>query len=412
MNKIRETDIFLAIDVGTTKVCAVAAYRNERRVIEILGVGLHPCSGLSANGITDLEDISNAVSHAVQKAMNDIPAAGTPKAIVGISGTFIHSQNSTGSVVLSRHGRAVTQVDIEQCIEAVVQKSVPKDYEVVHAIPRWFRMDENSYIRDPMGMEGSVLEIDAHLIVGRQSILKNLRRCITKTGIPVEGFACQAIACSESVLTDEEKNTGIALVDIGGETTSVLVYFEGSIYHSEIIGIGGDDITRDINHYFQTPYDNAETMKKYNGSVLVETIDPEETLEVVRFKNRRTIVVRRLRLCEVIEARVEQILEEVLRSLRSQNLLGLIYGGVVLTGGTSLLEGIREKTQLVIQRDTHLGYPNGVVGFEDIITSPSYATAIGLLHYGYERRDAHMALYGTGLKKVFRRFMRWAHETF
>jgi len=363
MYKLIEADTLLAVDIGTTKVCAVAAYRNERRVVEILGVGQHACSGLSANGITDLEDIANAISHATRKALNDNPTLGTPRAIIGISGTFIHSQNSTGSVVLSRHGRAVTQADIEQCIEAVVRKSVPKDYEVIHAIPRWFRMDENSYIREPMGMEGSVLELDAHLVVGRQSILKNIRRCIHKAGLIVEGFACQSIACSESVLTDEEKNTGIALVDIGGETTSVLVYFEGSIYHSEIIGIGGEDITRDINHYFQTPYDNAEMMKKYNGSVLVDTIDPEETIEVVRFKNRRTIVVRRLRLCEVIEARVEQILEEVLRSLRSQNLLGLIYGGLVLTGGTSLLDGMREKTQIVIQRDTHLGYANGVFGY-------------------------------------------------
>ncbi|MGI6455733.1 MAG: cell division protein FtsA [bacterium] len=409
---INDNETLLAIDIGTTKVCAIAAVRNERNVIQVLGMGIHPCAGLSAGGIQDMEEIVSAVSNACHKALNEAPDIGIPRAVVGISGTFIQSHNTTGSVVLSRHGRAVTSMDVDQCIDAAIRKSVPRDYDVLHAIPRWFRLDDSSYIRDPVGMEGSVLEVEAHLLIGRQNILKNIRRCVNKAGFSVEEIACQPIVSSEAVLTEEEKDTGIALVEIGGETTSIVVYYEGSIYHSEILGIGGVDITRDINHYFQTPIENAENLKKYSGSTLLESIDPEETIEVVRFKNRRTIVAKKLLLCEIIEARVEHILEEVLRSLRTRDLLGCLFGGIVLSGGSSLLEGIREKTQSMMHRDTHIGYPNGVVGLEEIITSPSYANAIGLLHYGFERRDLYQEFYGTGIKRMIRKLLRWAQEAF
>jgi len=251
-----------------------------------------------------------------------------------------------------------------------------------------------------------------HLITGRQTILKNLRRAVSMAGFAVEEMAYQPIASSESVLTEEEKNTGVALVDIGGEVTSLLVFYEGSIYHSQTIEIGGEDITRDINHYFQTPMENAETLKKYSGTASVEHVDPSEMLEIVRFKNRRTLVVEKRRLCEVMEARVEQIIEEVMRSLRAKDLLGLLFAGIVLTGGTSLLDGIGEKARKITQREIQIGYPNGVVGYETIVASPIYAMAVGLLHYGFERRDAQVVLYGTGMKRILRQAVRWVQETF
>jgi len=407
-----DRDYMLAIDIGTTKVCAVVARRNERRVIEILGHGLHPCTGLSATGIVNLEEIVASISNACHKALNHVPGLEIHKAVAAVSGTFIQSQNTTGSLILSKHGRPVNADDIAQCIEAAIRKSVPSEFEVIHPMPRWFRLDETPFIRDPLGMVGSLLEVDVHLIIGRVSILKNLRRCVAKAGFAVEDLAYQPVASSLSVLTEDEKNIGVALVDIGGETTSVLVFYEGSIFHSETIGIGGEDITRDINHYFQTPLENAENLKKYSGSTWLDTVDPEEPLEVVRFKNRRTITVKRRLLCEIIDARVEQIIEEVIRSLRSRDLMGVMYGGIVLAGGSSLLDGIREKTQDQFQRDTHIGFPNGVAGYEEIVASPSYASVIGLLHYGYERRDAQTAVYGTGWTGLARRAWRWLQETF
>ncbi len=412
MKRSLDRDTMLAIDIGTTKIAAVVARRNERKVIEVLGHGIHPCSGLSSTGIVDLEEIVASISNACRKAHNHVPDLEMRRAVMAVSGTFIQSQNTIGSLVLSRHGRAVTQEDIDQSIKAAIVRAVPKDFEVIHPIPRWFRLDETPLIRDPLGMVGSVLEVDVHLIIGRESILKNLRRCVVKAGYNVEELAYQPIASSLSVLGEEEKNIGVALVDVGGETTSILVFYEGSIYHSETIGIGGEDITRDINHYFQTPLENAEKLKKYSGSAWLESVNPEDTLEVVRFKNRRTILVKKRRLCEIIEARVEQIADEVIRNLRSRDLLGMIYGGVVLTGGSSMLDGIREKTQSIFERDTLIGYPNGVVGHEEVVGSPGFATVIGLLHYGFERRDAHAAVYGPGLAGWLKRAKRWAQDTF
>ncbi len=407
-----DKDAMLAIDIGTTKITAIVARRNERKAIEVLGHGIHACSGLSATGIIDLEEIVASISSASHKALNHAPDIEMRKAVIAVSGTFVQSQNTVGSLALSRHGRAVTQDDIDLCIRAAIGRAMPKDFEVVHAIPRWFRLDDTPFIRDPLGMVGSVLEVDVHLIIGRQSILKNLKRCVTKAGFSVEELAYQPIASSLSVLGDEEKNVGVALIDIGGETTSVLVFYEGSIYHSETIGIGGEDISRDINHYFQTPIDNAEKLKKYAGSAFLDSVDVDEMLEIVRFKNRRTIMVKKMRLCEIIEARVEQINDEVIRMLRSHDLLGTIYGGVVLTGGASMLDGMREKSMEAFECEAIIGYPNGVVGHEEIVSSPSFATIIGLLHYGFERRDAHAAVYGTGLVRVVKKVKQWVQETF
>ncbi len=413
MKNAVDFDNLLAIDIGTTKVCSVAAKRNDRRAIEILGVGAHPCYGLSANGIVDLDEIVDSTTKATQKALSQVPPHSEIRnAYVGVSGNFIQSHNTVGSLVLSTHGRTVSQDDVEQATHIAVNKTVPKDCVMMHAIPRWFRLDDTPYIRDPIGMEGSMLEIDLHVITGRQSILKNIKRAVTMAGYNVEGMASQVIAAGKSVLTEEEKKSGIALVDIGGETTSLLVYFEGSIYHSETLEIGGEYITRDINHYFQTPLENAENLKKYSGSTFSESIDPEELLEVIRFKNRRTIVVKKRLLCEVIEARMEQILEEVIRVLRARDLLGMLFAGIMLTGGSALMDGIRDKAKNMIKRDIHLGYPNGVVGYESLISSPLYASVIGLLHHGFERRDQQLALYGTGMRRVVRRVVQWVHERF
>ncbi|MDX9752370.1 MAG: cell division protein FtsA [bacterium] len=412
MKRMLDSDFMLAIDIGTTKVCAIAARRNERKVIEILGIGLHPCSGLSASGIVDLEEIVISISNATNKAISHIPGVHPRKAVVSISGTYLQSQNCQGILNLSNHGRGVTQDDIQQSMNAAIKESVTKDFEVVHCIPRWFRLDDDKEIRDPLGMEGSVLEANIHLVTGRKSILRNIVRCVKRAGFNLENLVSQGIASSAAILTEDEKNTGVALINLGGETTSIVVYHGGYIQHSESLGLGGEDITQDINRYFQTPVENADHLKKYSGSARSTAIKDDDTMEVIRFKNRRTLIVKRKRLCEIIEARVEQILEEVMRSMRMQHLLDRLYGGIVLTGGTALLEGIPEKAQEIIKRDTHIGYPDGIVGYPDIINSPLYATAVGLLHYGFEKRDHQQAAMGTGFSRLYHRFFQWTQDTF
>lgn len=399
----------LAVDIGSTKVCALAARRNEMGAIEVIGIGAHPCSGLSAMGISDLDDIVVSVNSACQKALSHAPHAAVRQAVVGVSGTFIECVNASGAMTLSNHGRAVTPDDVNRCVEIAKRKAVPREGEVIQAIPRGYRLD-GALMRDPAGAEGRELEVDVHLVSGRQTVVRNLCRCVQMAGLGVEELVFQPIASSYSVLSEEERRSGVALAEIGGETTTLLVWAGGGIQYGGTIELGGEDITRDLNHHFQTPMDNAERLKKFSGTAWRGGVDPGETVEVVRFKNRRTIVVKKAGICEIIEARVEQIFDQVAQRLTAHELWSLLHAGIVITGGTSLMDGIREKARETFQLEVQIGYPNGVAGFEPMITSPSHAAAIGLLHYGYRRRDEAIANYGQGWRRVFRRAVHWLHQ--
>ena len=375
---------FVVLDIGTTKICCVIARESEGR-LEVAGLGHHPTAGLSGSGVVDMDETIHSIENAVRKAFACVPEIRINYATVGIGGGFIHCFNTVGSIALPGHGRGVTRDDVNRAIRVAVRKSVPKDMTVLHNIPRRFRLDNNSDITDPVGMEGSLLEVDVHIVAAHETMIRNIRRCITKAGLRVERFVLQPIAAASSVLTEEERDAGVVLIDIGGSTTSIVVFFEGCIQHTEILAVGGEHITRDINHYFQTPIENAEQLKIYSGSASTELVDDEELIRVIRFKNRRTMVAKRKRLCWVIEARVDQILKEVMRTLQARDLLRHLYGGVVLTGGTSLLDGLVDRAEKVIHREAHIGYPNGVVGPADL-NSPLYASGIGLLHFCYHER--------------------------
>ncbi|HPA44229.1 MAG TPA: cell division protein FtsA [bacterium] len=335
----RNDNYILALDIGTTKICSVVA-REQGGTIEVLGLGHHPTAGLSGSGVVDMEDTVHSIENAVRKAYACTQGIKINTATVGIGGGYIHCFNTVGSIALPGHGRGVTRDDINRAIRIAARKSVPKDMTVIHNIPRRFRLDNNANISDPIGMAGSLLEVDVHIVTAQETIMRNIRRCVTRAGLKIERFVLQPIASASSVLTEEEMDAGIAVVDIGGSTTSIVVYYDGSIQHTEILAVGGEHITRDINHYFQTPLENAERLKIYEGTVLTESVPEEEFIQVVRFKNRRSIKARRRRLCWVIEARVDQILKEVNRTLQARDLLRHLYGGIVLTGGTSLLDGL------------------------------------------------------------------------
>lgn len=403
-------DWILGLDIGTTKICCVIA-RESNGKLEIQGLGHHPTAGLSGSGVVDMEETIHSIENAVRKAFACTPGVKIHEATVGIGGGFVQCFNTVGSIALPGHGRGVTPDDINRAIRIAARKSVPKDMVVLHKIPRRFRVDNNPDITDPVGMEGSLLEVDVHMVTAHESIIRNIKRCVTKARLAVEHFVLQPIAAAYSVLTEEEKDAGVAVVDIGGSTTSIVVYYEGSIQHTEILAVGGEHITRDINQYFQTPVENAEYLKIYLGAAEAEAVPEEDLIQVVRFKNRRTIVVKRRRLCWVIEARVDQILSEVARSLQARDLLRHLYGGVVLTGGTSLLEGLAERAEKIMHQEAHIGYPNGIVAPADL-NSPVYAAGIGLLHYSHQERLREHAYKRSVLKRAVVRSLTWLRETF
>jgi len=381
---MKSSDVLMGIDIGTTKICSVITRRGEpNEPLEILGVGLHPSYGLNRGTVVDLDVTTRSIREAARKAMN-LAGVEARRAIVGIAGDFIQSFNSFGSSAVAGPERGITSDDVRRATKAATSKVVPKDFDVIHALHRTYRVDDSRGIVDPLGMVGSVIEVDAHLVAGRRTALRNIRNCAEQASLQVSDIVLQPIASSLSVLSDQEKQAGVALVDIGGGTTDLAVYYDGQIQHSQVILIGGDYITKDICRAFVTPFDSAEDLKRKYGSTQWEEIDPNESIEIARISGRPSVSVKRQELCWVIEARVEQILEQIRNTLQEHQLQSKLFGGIVLTGGTALLEGIREKTESFLGLETHIGFPCSIEGYKDIITSPMYATAVGLLHYGRE----------------------------
>ena len=381
----------LAIDIGTTKVCGLLAIIGEEERPEIVGVGLAPSTGLYRGAVVDLDVTTNAVREAVNQVFSTPSGVRRRQAVVGIAGGFIRSYNGHGSVVVNNRSRGVTSHDIQAAIRDAVQKEVPSEMEVIHALPREFRLDDTAGVRDPLGMQGTLLEVDLHLVAGLRSALRNVKRAVRNAGLRVEGLALEPLASSLAVLTEEEKSAGVAMVDIGGGTTDLAVFTDGLIRHSEVILVGGDYITKDLSKAFVTPFERAEALKLRFAAASADTGQPGEQVDIQRARKSQMTCVSRQQFNWVVEARVEQILGEVKRSLGDRFFCDQLGGGVVLTGGTALLEGIREKATTCLEREVEIGFPDGVGGYDEIIRNPIYSTAIGLIHYGLaERKRRHV----------------------
>lgn len=382
---MKHPEPILAIDIGTTKVCALIAADRFPAEPEVLGVGLAPSTGLNRGAVVDLQANSVAIQEAVEKA-SAMAGFRVRGAVVGIAGGFIRGYNGHGSVVVASHSRGITPADVQAAVRDAVQKEVPAEMEVIHAVPREFRVDDTCGIEDPTGMHGTLLEVDLHLVAGSRSALRNVRRAVTGAGLKVEELALEPLASSLSVLEEAEKAAGVVMADIGGGTADVAVFTDGILRHTEIILIGGDYITKDISKAFVTSFENAETLKIRFGGALSEEVDVSEQVEIQRAKKTQPVLVQRRELNWVIEARVEQILEEIRRVLEERGFAHGLRGGLVLTGGTALLDRIREKAHRCLSCDASLGFPNGVSGYSEVVRNPIYATVVGLVHYGLAER--------------------------
>jgi len=387
------SNILMAIDIGTTKICALIARTKDdsdesmplfdaiESPLEVIGIGRCPSYGLKQGTVVDLDSTTHSIREAAQEAMS---RAGVQprRVIVGIAGDFIRNFNSIGKIAVTAPERGITKDDLRRAIRAAIYQVVPKDFDMIHAIPRLYKVDDVAGIIDPLGMAGKVLEADVHVVAGRKTALRNIRNCVGRAGFQVSDIALQPIASSFSVLSEEERQAGIALVDIGGGTTDIVVYHEGYIQHSQVILIGGNYISKDICRAFVTPFDSAENLKRKYGTAFSELIDPGEMVEISRIAGRQPISVTRQDFSWVIEARVEQILEQIQTTLQTHQLGNKLFAGIVLTGGTALLEGIREKAETFFNLEVQIGFPDGITGYKDILNNPMFATAVGLLHYG------------------------------
>jgi cell division protein FtsA len=377
-------EIIVGLDIGTTKICAVVGEVNEDGV-DIVGMGTHPSEGLRKGVVVNIDTTVNSIKKAVEEA-ELMAGCEISNVITGIAGGHIMGFNSHGVIAIK--GREVTQRDMERVMDAARAVAIPTDREVVHILPQEFILDGQEGIQDPVGMSGVRLEAKVHIVTGAVASAHNLIKCCNTAGLDVNDIVLQSLASGEAVLNPEERETGVALMDFGGGTTDLAIFGGDSIQHTGVLALGGNNLTTDLAMGMRTPLKEAEDIKKRSGCCLISMIGKDEVVEVLGVGSDKPRRIRRRVLAEILEPRVEEIL-----NLIQMDLQGSTSGdqsaarSVVLTGGSSLLEGLTEMAEQVFNLPARRGYPMGVGGLNDVVNNPMCATAVGLILYGARNRS-------------------------
>lgn len=410
----KNNGVIVGLDIGTTKVCAIVAEKNGDGVVDVIGLGHSPSRGLRKGVVVNIEATVDSIRRALEDA-ELMAGVEIRTAFVGIAGGHIKGINSRGVIAISGKNREVTRQDIERVIDAAKAVALPVDREVIHVLPQEFMIDDQGGIREPLGMSGIRLEAEVHIVTGAVASAQNIIKCANKAGLEVQDIVLQQLASSEATLTPEEKELGCVLVDVGGGTTDVAVFVEGSVYHTAVLAVGGDLLTNDIAIGLRTPHPEAESLKRKFGCALASMTRPDEKIEVPSVGGRRPRVLSRQTLCEIIQPRLEELFSLVDREVRRGGYVGRVNGGVVVTGGSSIMEGVPELAEQVFDMPVRRGIPRGVGGLTDVISSPMYATGVGLGLYGAAHRDRRKFRQVTDrniFDKVVARMKEWFGEIF
>lgn len=399
------------LDIGTTKICAILGQLDNDGQLSILGVGSNPSQGLKKGMVIDIEATVDSIQKAVHKA-EQMAGAEVKEVYVGIAGGHITSQNSRGVVEVQNSVRGVTELDRQRVLEKARNIAIPKDIEIIHAIPQEYVCDGQPGIKNPVGMSCSTLEARVHLVLAAVTSASNIVRCINLAGLRTCDILLESLASSLAILSENEKDLGVLLIDIGGGTSDVAVFTGGSVKFSGVIPLGGDSITNDIAYGLKISRYDAENVKKKYASSLVDTVDPDEVIDVSDvLTNTRQTASRRF-LCEIAEARLEQIFMMARQMIDTSPIRNRIYAGVVLTGGTSLMHGITQLAERIFEMPCKIGLPQGLKGMSGVVSSPIYSTAIGLVLHGLtsEPPSAHYYSNGNIFRKVaysLKKFIDW-----
>ncbi|RLB13903.1 MAG: cell division protein FtsA [Deltaproteobacteria bacterium] len=373
--------IVVGLDIGTTKICAVVGEARPDAV-EIIGMGTHPSEGLRKGVVINIEKTVNSIKEAIEEA-ETMAGCEIGSVYAGIAGGHIKGFNSHGVIALKE--KEVTKKDIERVIEAASAVAIPMDREVIHVLTQEFIVDDQDGITDPLGMSGVRLEAKIHIVTGAVTSAQNIIKCANRAGLDVCDIVLQSPASSEAVLTEEERNLGVALLDFGGGTTDLAVFSRGTIKHTSVLALGGDNLTYDISIGLRTPILEAEKIKMKYGCALSSMIDKDENLEVPGVGGRKPRVLSRQILGEIIEPRVEEIFSLVHNELVRSGYDEMINSGVVVTGGSAELPGIPEMAEQIFNAPSRRGYPQWISGLVEVVNKPMYATAVGLVLYGAKR---------------------------
>ncbi len=402
---------FAAIDVGTTKVCTivgeVAAGTGETR---ILGVGVSPSGGLSKGMVDNIREATEAIRASVEKAER---ASGTRilSAHVGLSGAHVQSVNNRGIVAVPDRNRPISGDDIARALEGAKIISIPANREILHVLPRYYIVDGQDHVSDPLGMYGQRLDVEAHIITIASSAIANVSKVIEAAGVQVDDVVLQPLASAEAVLTPEERRQGVIIADIGGGCTDLSVFIEGSIQHTATLPIGGNHITRDLVVGLRCPYHSAEGAKEHYGHALPSAVDAQDMIDIEAFGAERQRQYPRRLVCEIIQARCEEILEMIVNEVRTATDVELVSAGLVLTGGTSRLPGLDLLAEQVTGLPARIGLPSHIFGLVDELHDPAFATGVGLLQWAMGDQDMTPLTGGYGgpgpLDGMFKKLSNW-----
>lgn len=377
------------LDVGTTKVCAIIAEVGKDTSPHVIGVGISPCEGLKRGSVVDLDATTAAIRDAVGKAERMAGEQSGP-VVLGVTGEHIACMNNRSAVAINSPGREISAGDVERLLDAARVVVVPPDREILHCIPRWFSVDGQRGIRSPIGMHGNRLEVETHIVTGLSSTVHNVVKCVEQAGLAVESVVLEPIATGESVLRPMEKELGVALVDIGGGTSDVAVYVDGQVYYSGVVPIGGNHLTKDIAIGLRTAVDEAERVKLAHGFTVAKPEADGEVFEVSSLGNDKTRYLPGRILVEIIEPRMAEICQFVMDHLEKSGHADRLPGGLVLSGGGSLVRGFPDLASEMTGLPARIGVPSGVTGLIEAINTPAYATAVGLVLY-WARNEAKFA---------------------
>lgn len=407
MSKKGEKDLIVGLDIGTSKVVAIVGEIKADGAINVVGLGSHPSRGLKKGVVVNIESTVQSIQRAIEEA-ELMAGCQIHSVYAGIAGSHIRSLNSHGIVAI--RDQEVTSSDVERVLDAARAVAIPADQKILHVLPQEFVIDNQEGIKEPVGMSGVRLEAKVHLVTGAVSAAQNIIKCVRRCGLEVDDIILEQLASSYSVLTEDEKDLGVCIVDIGGGTTDIAIFTEGSIRHTAVIPIAGDQVTNDIAVALRTPTQYAEEIKLKYACALTQLAMADETIEVPSVGDRPPRRLARQTLAEVVEPRYEELLGLVQAELRRSGFEDLIAAGVVLTGGSAKMEGVIELAEEIFHMPVRLGSPQHVTGLVDVVRNPIYSTGVGLLLFGRKHRgggqSAPVKMSG-GTKSVWGRMKNW-----
>lgn len=401
-------DLIVGLDIGTTKICAVVGEISPEG-INIIGVGTHPSIGLRKGVVVNIEATVESIKKAVEEA-ELMAGCEISSVYAGIAGGHITGFNSHGIIAVKN--AEITQDDVDRVIEAARAVAIPMDREVIHVLPQEFIVDDEAGIQNPIGMQGVRLETRIHIVTGAVASAHNIVKCANRAGLDVCDIVLESLASGEAVLTQEEKDLGTALIDLGGGTSDLAIFSKNNIKHTFVLALGGNNLTNDISVGLRAPMNEAEKIKKKYGTCFADQIGGEETIEVPGMGGRKPRKLPRQILGEILEPRMEEMFTLLKREIHRADMESLITSGIVVTGGTALLDGVTDVAESVFNLPTRLGKPQGISGLVDVVNNPMYATSVGLVMFGarnqserkFRIRDANI------FNRVMTRMKRWFQD--